>query len=669
MPKQEISTATSKNYTFKKGDRVKFVGCMPGFSPAQTPAMRGPAYGYRGKVVLAFEENGSSKIGVRFDRTITEGNDLGGLCEEDHGFFCAADTLRLESSGADEIDKLAVNELFEVVTAESKVSPLILFLKDIEKSLSGNTEAYTSLKVKLDSLSENIVVIASHTQTDSRKEKSHAGGLLFTKFGSNQTALLDLAFPDNFGRLHDKSKEATKITKLFNRLFPNKVTIQIPQEETVLVDWKQQLDRDIETMKSQSNFGSIRSVLNRFGLDCPDLETLSIKDQALNNDNVEKIIGWALSHHFMNCSEAPLKDSKIVISSESIVYGVNILQGIQNENKSSKKSLKDVATENEFEKKLLGEVIPPGDIGVTFDDIGALENVKETLKELVMLPLQRPELFSKGQLTKPCKGILLFGPPGTGKTMLAKAVATEAGANFINISMSSITSKWFGEGEKYVKAVFSLASKIAPSVVFVDEVDSMLGRRENPGEHEAMRKMKNEFMVNWDGLRTKDKERVLVLAATNRPFDLDEAVIRRLPRRLMVNLPDAQNREKIMKVILAKEELAPGLDLAAVANMTDGYSGSDLKNLCVSAAHCPIREILEKEKKDKALAVAENRPLPALHSSVDVRPLTVDDFKFAHEQVCASVSSESQNMNELQQWNELYGEGGSRKKKSLSYFM
>ena len=216
-----------------------------------------------------------------------------------------------------------------------------------------------------------------------------------------------------------------------------------------------------------------------------------------------------------------------------------------------------------------------------------------------MLPLQRPELFDKGQLTKPTKGILLFGPPGTGKTMLAKAVATEAGANFINISMSSITSKWFGEGEKYVKAVFSLASKIAPSVIFVDEVDSMLGRRENPGEHEAMRKMKNEFMVNWDGLRTKDRERVLVLAATNRPFDLDEAVIRRLPRRLMVNLPDATNRSKILSVILSKEEISPDVDLEAIANMTDGYSGSDLKNLCVTAAHLPIREILEKEKKEK----------------------------------------------------------------------
>ncbi|XVF32749.1 hypothetical protein REPUB_Repub17cG0110200 [Reevesia pubescens] len=670
LPKQEVSTATSKNYIFKKGDRVKFIGATPpsGLSSLQ-PALRGPTIGFRGKVLLAFEENGSSKIGVRFDRSIPEGNDLGGLCEEDHGFFCAASSLRLDSSGGDDVDKLAINELFEVVLKESKSSPLILFVKDIEKSMAGNTDVYTSLKSKVENLPGNVVVIGSHTQMDNRKEKSLPGGLLFTKFGANQTALLDLAFPDNFGRLHDRSKETPKTMKQVTRLFPNKVTIQLPQEEALLLDWKQQLERDIETLKAQSNTVSIRSVLNRIGLDCPDLETLCIKDQTLTNESVEKVVGWALSHHFMHSSEALVKDAKLVVSTESIKYGLNILQGIQSESKSLKKSLKDVVTENEFEKKLLADVIPPSDIGVSFDDIGALENVKDTLKELVMLPLQRPELFGKGQLTKPCKGILLFGPPGTGKTMLAKAVATEAGANFINISMSSITSKWFGEGEKYVKAVFSLASKIAPSVIFVDEVDSMLGRRENPGEHEAMRKMKNEFMVNWDGLRTKDRERVLVLAATNRPFDLDEAVIRRLPRRLMVNLPDAPNREKILRVILAKEELSPSVDLEAIANMTEGYSGSDLKNLCVTAAHCPIREILEKEKKERASAVAENRPVPSLYSSADVRSLKMDDFKYAHEQVCASVSSESTNMSELLQWNELYGEGGSRKKKPLSYFM
>ncbi|KAL4383877.1 hypothetical protein GQ457_15G021800 [Hibiscus cannabinus] len=670
LPKHEVSTATSKNYTFKKGDRVKFVGAASpsGISSPQA-ALRGPTIGFRGNVVLAFEENGSSKIGVRFDRSIPEGNDLGGLCEEDHGFFCSTSSLRLDSSGDDDVDKLAVNELFEVALNEGKSGPLILFVKDIEKSVAGNTDVYTSLKSKVENLPANVVVIGSHTQMDNHKEKSHPSSLLFSKFGVHQTALLDLAFPDNFGRLHERSKETPKAMKQVTRLFPNKVTIQLPQDEALLLDWKQQMKRDIETLKTQSNIVNIRAVLHQNGLDCPDLETLCIKDQTLTNENAGKVVGWALSHHLMHSSEVLLKDAKLVVSTESIKYGLDILQGIQSESKSLKKSLKDVVTENEFEKKLLGDVIPPSDIGVSFDDIGALENVKDTLKELVMLPLQRPELFCKGQLTKPCKGILLFGPPGTGKTMLAKAVATEAGANFINISMSSITSKWFGEGEKYVKAVFSLASKIAPSVVFVDEVDSMLGRRENPGEHEAMRKMKNEFMVNWDGLRTKDKERVLVLAATNRPFDLDEAVVRRLPRRLMVNLPDAPNREKILRVILAKEQLSADIDFEAIANMTDGYSGSDLKNLCVTAAHCPIREILEKEKKERALAVTENRPVPSLHSSADIRSLKMDDFKYAHEQVCASVSSESTNINELLQWNELYGEGGSRKKKQLSYFM
>ncbi|XP_054805924.1 uncharacterized protein LOC129308665 isoform X2 [Prosopis cineraria] len=670
QPKTETDTApstsgTTKNCLFKIGDRVKY-SCSSSGGLYQ-PSSRGPPNGSRGKVVLCFDDNPSSKIGVRFDKSIPDGVDLGGACEGGQGFFCNVSDLRLENSFVEELDKLLINTLFEVVCSESRTAPFILFMKDAEKSIVGNGDPY-SFKSRLEKLPDNVVVIGSHTHTDSRKEKSHPGGLLFTKFGSNQTALLDLAFPDSFGRLHERGKEVPKPNKTLTKLFPNKVTIHMPQDEALLASWKQQLDRDAETLKIKANLHHLRTVLSRCGMECEGLESLCIKDQALTNENAEKIIGWALSHHLMQNPEAD-SNSKLVLSCESIQYGIGILQAIQNESKSLKKSLKDVVTENEFEKRLLADVIPPSDIGVTFDDIGALENVKDTLKELVMLPLQRPELFCKGQLTKPCKGILLFGPPGTGKTMLAKAVATEAGANFINISMSSITSKWFGEGEKYVKAVFSLASKIAPSVIFVDEVDSMLGRRENPGEHEAMRKMKNEFMVNWDGLRTKDTERILVLAATNRPFDLDEAVIRRLPRRLMVNLPDAPNRAKILKVILAKEDLSPDVDLEAVANMTDGYSGSDLKNLCVTAAHRPIKEILEKEKKERAAALAEGRSPPALSGSADIRSLNMEDFKDAHERVCASVSSESVNMTELLQWNELYGEGGSRRKKALSYFM
>ncbi|KAI3919577.1 hypothetical protein MKX01_018400 [Papaver californicum] len=663
------SSLASKSHLLKMGDRVKYVGFVSTLYPTTASPPRGPSYGSRGRVLLPFEDNLSSKIGVRFDKPIPEGIDLGGLCERSHGFFCNVSDLRREAPGSEDLDKLLLSTLFEVVSSESRNSPFILFVKDVEKSIVGNSDTYSAFKSRLENLPDNVVLIGSHTQNDSRKEKSHPGGLLFTKFGSNQTALLDFAFPDSFGRFHERGKEVPKTTKLLTKLFPNKVTIHMPQDEGLLVSWKEQLDKDGETLKAKANLNSLRLVVNRCGLDCDGLETLCIKDQTLTNENAEKIVGWALSHHLMQDPSCDTKDARIVLSTKSIQYGLQILQAIQNESKSSKKSLKDVATENEFEKKLLADVIPPTDIGVTFEDIGALENVKDTLKELVMLPLQRPELFCKGRLTKPCKGILLFGPPGTGKTMLAKAVATEAGANFINISMSSITSKWFGEGEKYVKAVFSLASKIAPSVVFVDEVDSMLGRRENPGEHEAMRKMKNEFMVNWDGLRTKDKERVLVLAATNRPFDLDEAVIRRLPRRLMVNLPDSTNRSKILKVILAKEDLSSDLDLDAVASMTDGYSGSDLKNLCVTAAHCPIREILEKEKKEKTAALAAGKSPPALSVSSDIRPLNMDDFKNAHEQVGASVSSESSNMNGLLQWNELYGEGGSRRTKPLSYFM
>ncbi|KAF2311468.1 hypothetical protein GH714_024074 [Hevea brasiliensis] len=615
QPKMDVdalppSSGASRNLLFKLGDRVRYIS--GGLYPSASSS-RGPPNGIRGKVVLVFEDNPLSKIGVRFDKPVSDGVDLGGLCEGGQGYFCNVTDLRLDN--VEDLDKLLINTLFEAVHNESRNSPFILFVKDAEKSIAGNPDTCSTFKSRLEKLPDNVVAIASHTQTDNRKEKLHPGGLLFTKFGSNQTALLDLAFPDSFGRLHDRGKEVPKATKVLTKLFPNKVVIHMPQ------------------------------VLGRSGMECEGLETLCIKDQTLTNESAEKVIGWALSHHLMQNPEA--EATRLVLSSESIQYGIGILQAIQNESKSLKKSLKDVITENEFEKRLLADVIPPSDIGVTFDDIGALENVKDTLKELVMLPLQRPELFCKGQLTKPCKGILLFGPPGTGKTMLAKAVATEAGANFINISMSSITSKWFGEGEKYVKAVFSLASKIVPSVVFVDEVDSMLGRRENPGEHEAMRKMKNEFMVNWDGLRTKDTERVLVLAATNRPFDLDEAVIRRLPRRLMVNLPDAPNRAKILKVVLAKEDLSPDVDFDAIASMTDGYSGSDLKNLCVTAAHHPIKEILEKEKKECATALAEGKPAPALSGSADIRPLNMDDFKYAHERVCASVSSESVNMTDV----------------------
>jgi len=185
-------------------------------------------------------------------------------------------------------------------------------------------------------------------------------------------------------------------------------------------------------------------------------------------------------------------------------------------------------------------------------------------------------------------------------------------------------------------------------------------------------------MSNWDGLKTKDKERVLVLAATNRPFDLDDAVLRRLSRRLLVDLPNAENRVKILRVILSKEDLEPNFDCEALAAMTEGFSGSDLKNLCVAAAYQPIREILAKEKEEEEKMKEQSRisegkmeedVIVVPKKEVIIRRLTRKDFEKSVKEISASVSEDAFSIAELRRWNEMYGEGGNRRKESLSYFM
>jgi SpoVK/Ycf46/Vps4 family AAA+-type ATPase len=192
-----------------------------------------------------------------------------------------------------------------------------------------------------------------------------------------------------------------------------------------------------------------------------------------------------------------------------------------------------------------------------------------------------------------------------------------------------------------------------------------------------MRKIKTEFMMMWDGLKTRDSERVLVLAATNRPFDLDEAVLRRLPRRLLIDLPDQKNRLKILQVILKDEDVEPGLDLEEIASMTEGFSGSDLKNFCVAAAYRPIRELLKQEKeKEKEKETVEEGGVEDMEIVTEesetpvpkLRSLTMSDFKKAKAEVSASVSEDTFTIAELRKWNQQFGEGGKRNTSTLSYF-
>ncbi|KAL0928188.1 hypothetical protein M5K25_000058 [Dendrobium thyrsiflorum] len=249
---------------------------------------------------------------------------------------------------------------------------------------------------------------------------------------------------------------------------------------------------------------------------------------------------------------------------------------------------------NQYEDVIACDVINPDHIDVEFDSIGGLDNIKTSLFELVILPLRRPELFAHGKLLSPQKGVLLYGPPGTGKTMLAKALAKESGAVFINVRVSNLMSKWFGDAQKLVAAVFSLAYKLQPAIIFIDEVDSFLGQRRNT-DHEAMTNMKTEFMSLWDGFTTDQNARVMVLAATNRPNELDEAILRRFPQAFEIGIPDQSERSKILKVILKGENIQENIEYDYIAHHCEGFTGSDIFELCKKAAYIPVREFLQAE--------------------------------------------------------------------------
>ncbi|XP_057774190.1 uncharacterized protein LOC130993350 [Salvia miltiorrhiza] len=261
---------------------------------------------------------------------------------------------------------------------------------------------------------------------------------------------------------------------------------------------------------------------------------------------------------------------------------------------------------NSYEDIVACDVVNPEHIDVKFDSIGGLDAIKQALFELVILPLRRPELFSHGKLLGPQKGVLLYGPPGTGKTMLAKAIAKESGAVFINVRIGNLMSKWFGDAQKLVTAVFTLAYKLQPAIIFIDEVDSFLGQRKS-SDHEALTNMKTEFMALWDGFTTDQNARVMVLAATNRPSELDEAILRRLPQAFEIGMPDRKDRVAILKVILKDETVEDDINYDRIAGLCEGYTGSDLLELCKKAAYFPIRELLDDEKSGKPSK--EPRPL------------------------------------------------------------
>jgi ATPase family AAA domain-containing protein 1 len=206
--------------------------------------------------------------------------------------------------------------------------------------------------------------------------------------------------------------------------------------------------------------------------------------------------------------------------------------------------------------------------------------------------------------------------------MLAKALAHESGATFINLHISTLTEKWYGDSNKLVNAVFSLAAKLEPSIVFIDEIDALLGTRRS-GEHEASGTVKAEFMTLWDGLTSASPsgrpQRIVILGATNRIQDIDEAILRRMPKKFAVTLPTASQRLRILGLILKDTRLDKAhFDLEYLVRVTAGLSGSDLKEVCRDAAMVPVRELI-REKQSSGADMSSINPN-------DVRGVKTSDF-------------------------------------------
>ncbi|GBF95213.1 hypothetical protein Rsub_07928 [Raphidocelis subcapitata] len=403
---------------------------------------------------------------------------------------------------------------------------------------------------------------------------------------------------------------------------------------------------------------------------------------------------WALPAYFT--SSASMYDAVTVLTLVGTVLAIQGLSTYLDPYSAQRKQAKAQAkllrerlgrslVLNEFEQLLASSVLNPREISVSLDDIGGLANVKRDLRLRVLRPLRGGGL--RASLWRPVRGVLLYGPPGTGKTMLAKAVAREADCFFLNITGSTVLSKWFGDANKFVRAIFTLATKLEPCIIFVDEVDAFLAQRGGASEHEATLSAKTEFMQLWDGIESPRGARVLVMGATNRPWCLDEAVLRRFGLQYEVGLPGPDQRRDILSKALSRHEdemralreggaLAPGdggveaallrdrpVDglrgarpgegaLTALARATEGYSGSDLTEVCAQAAQDVLAEMWAAEEEEAAAgagAAGAGRPeqAPPPGRAPRLRQLRAADVAAALELVKPSTARASRYRNRL----------------------
>jgi vacuolar protein-sorting-associated protein 4 len=278
---------------------------------------------------------------------------------------------------------------------------------------------------------------------------------------------------------------------------------------------------------------------------------------------------------------------------------------------------------------------------VNWEDIAGLENVKQALREAIVLPIAKPELFTGAR--RPWSGILLFGPPGCGKTLLAKAAATECQATFFSASSADLLSKWLGESEKLISALFKIARLRAPSLIFMDEIDSVATKRGEGSESGGERRVKTQLLSEIQGLKSTHDKPLLVLGATNRPWDIDNAMLSRFEKRVQVPLPDMKARSGIFKIHTEGVNTAlTEEDFIELAVRSEGYSGRDIANVCREVIMLPIREL-------DMSGLLENS-----QQEVKVRDITLNDFKKTLKKVKPMTNKSL--MKQYNQWALEFGE-------------
>ena len=322
--------------------------------------------------------------------------------------------------------------------------------------------------------------------------------------------------------------------------------------------------------------------------------------------------------------------------------------------------------DNKEEEKLegaLASAIVAESPNVSWDDVSGLEGAKEGLKEAVVLPVKFPQLFD--DVRQPWRGILLYGPPGTGKSFLAKACATECEGTFFSISSSDLVSKWMGESERLIKQLFKMARDKKPSIIFIDEIDSLCGKR-TEGENDSTRRIKTEFLIQMQGVGNS-MDGVLVLGATNVPWELDQAMRRRFQKRIYISLPDAAARSGILKNkgSKTKNNLTDD-DWVALGNATEGYSGSDMSIVVNEALMMPVRRCQTAKRFRRT---ASGGLLPTFPSDPEGQDMNLydiqsdllrcpdvrmDDFMTAINRIKPSVCEDD--IREHIQWTEDFGQ-------------